>query len=307
MVPAQASQAKRGMVGDNRTRLAVVGLLDGRYGRMTFEREISRKNPTCFLFLVDQSDSMSDPIGGTPAVRKAEGLADVLNRTVRELCLRNRSGNEVFDRVAIGVIGYGEEVAAPILGGALKGRTLVPVSEVSSSPLRVETRTGKEGRPPFKVPIWVDPAWHGSTPMCKALNLAHEVIDGWIKNHPHSYPPMVINITDGEATDGDPQEPAAQLMALKTSDGNAQLWNIHISSATGASIWLPNSPAGLPDEFAQKLFSMSSILPEKLLQVAQREFQPPPDAQARGFAFNSGLEGLVKLLDIGTRPPTALR
>jgi hypothetical protein len=192
------------------------------------------------------------------------------------------------------------------LGGALKERALVPVSEVSRSPLRVETRTGKEGAP-FKVPIWLDPAWHGSTPMCKALNLAHEILDVWIKNHPHSYPPMVINITDGEATDGDPQEPAAQLKALATDDGNVQLWNIHISSATAASIWLPSSPEGLADEFAQKLFSMSSILPEKLLRVAQKEFQPPPGAQARGFAFNTSLVGLVKLLDVGTRQTTALR
>src|SRR5206468_1673286 len=31
---------------------------------MAYQAEISRKNPGCFLFLVDQSESMEDPFGG---------------------------------------------------------------------------------------------------------------------------------------------------------------------------------------------------------------------------------------------------
>src|SRR5207245_10771004 len=30
---------------------------------MTYQAEISRKNPACFLFFVDQSESMEDPFG----------------------------------------------------------------------------------------------------------------------------------------------------------------------------------------------------------------------------------------------------
>ena len=31
---------------------------------MAYQAEISRKNPGCFLFLVDQSESMEDPFAG---------------------------------------------------------------------------------------------------------------------------------------------------------------------------------------------------------------------------------------------------
>jgi len=34
---------------------------------MAYEAEISRKNPGCFLVLVDQSESMEDPFGGGEA------------------------------------------------------------------------------------------------------------------------------------------------------------------------------------------------------------------------------------------------
>ena len=34
---------------------------------MAYQAEISRKNPGCFLFLVDQSESMEDPFGGGEA------------------------------------------------------------------------------------------------------------------------------------------------------------------------------------------------------------------------------------------------
>ena len=49
--------------------------------------EISRTNPSCFIFLVDQSASMVDPIGGEVRVSKADVVADALNRLLTELSL----------------------------------------------------------------------------------------------------------------------------------------------------------------------------------------------------------------------------
>ena len=34
---------------------------------MTYTADISRVNPGCFLFILDQSGSMSDPFGGSDA------------------------------------------------------------------------------------------------------------------------------------------------------------------------------------------------------------------------------------------------
>ena len=45
---------------------------------MAYTAEISRTNPTAILFLLDQSSSMLEPIGGQPDKSKATGVADAL-------------------------------------------------------------------------------------------------------------------------------------------------------------------------------------------------------------------------------------
>ena len=47
---------------------------------MPYAAEISRTNPTCFVFLVDQSSSMLEPFGGQAGKRKDEGVAEAINR-----------------------------------------------------------------------------------------------------------------------------------------------------------------------------------------------------------------------------------
>ncbi len=41
---------------------------------MSYSAEISRNNPTCFLFLIDQSGSMNDPWSGGTFKKKADGF-----------------------------------------------------------------------------------------------------------------------------------------------------------------------------------------------------------------------------------------
>lgn len=55
---------------------------------MAYSAEISRTNPTCFLFLIDQSGSMSDPLGGQSVVRKAGGVADAINKLLQNLIIK---------------------------------------------------------------------------------------------------------------------------------------------------------------------------------------------------------------------------
>ena len=57
---------------------------------MPYTAEVSRSNPSCFLFLIDQSGSMEDPFGGEAGRTKAEGLADAINRLLRDPFLRER-------------------------------------------------------------------------------------------------------------------------------------------------------------------------------------------------------------------------
>ena len=152
-----------------------------------------------------------------------------------------------------------------------------------------------------KLPVWFDAKAAGSTPMCEALKLAHTTLTAWTSNHPYSFPPVVINITDGEATDGDPAVEAEALRNLSTQDGNLLLFNCHISGTSSDSILFADHEEGLPDQFAKLLFNMSSVLPEAIRESAQREGFKVSE-KSRGFAFNADLVELIRFLDIGTRP-----
>jgi hypothetical protein len=273
---------------------------------MPYTAEISRANPSCFLFLIDQSGSMSDPMGGT-GKRKADAVADAINRILQSLIIKCARGEGVRDFYDVGVIGYSTN-AGPGFGGALAGRALVPISEVANSPARVDERTKKvdDGAggladQTVKFPVWFDPVAQGGTAMCGALQQATKLLRDWVSNHPNSYPPIVINITDGESTDGDPLPSVQSLAGLSTSDGNVLVFNCHISSRDEAATVFPDGELGLPDEFAKLLFNMSSVLPSSLRDTARAEDYMVGE-QAHGFAFNADLESLIRFLDIGTRP-----
>ena len=92
---------------------------------MPYAAEISRTNPTCFIFLVDQSSSMLKPFAGQTDKQKAEGVADAINRLLQNLILKCAKSDGIRDYFHVGVIGYGGSVASA-LGGALAGQTLVP-------------------------------------------------------------------------------------------------------------------------------------------------------------------------------------
>ena len=97
---------------------------------MAYTAEISRSNPTCFLFLVDQSGSMAEAFGAESGKTKAEGVADALNRLLQTLVFRCAKGEYILDRYHIGVIGYGEDIGVGFLGD-LAGGVLRSVSDTS--------------------------------------------------------------------------------------------------------------------------------------------------------------------------------
>lgn len=274
---------------------------------MPYTTEISRTNPTCFLFLIDQSGSMADLFGGKPGQSKADGLADAMNRLLSELidrCTRDQDGPRNYYEV--GVIGYGSRVG-PVLSGPLGGRNLIPIRMVAENPTRVEPRqrrspdgAGGVIEETVKFAIWFDAVANGGTPMCQALRQAQALLQSWVQAHPDAFPPIVINITDGEATDGDPRPPAEALRTLATTDGNILLFNMHLSSRSGTPILYPESETGLPDEFARQLFQMSSLLPAAIQEEARKAgYTIGP--QSRGFVFNVDIVEMIQFLDLGTR------
>lgn len=274
---------------------------------MAYQAAIQRSTPTAFLFLVDQSASMEDKMGGGTDKSKSTFVADVLNRTLMGLITRCAKPEGIRDYFHIGVIGYGGQGAQNAFHGALGGQILNPISSVEANPLRVEERKRKmdDGaggivEQTVKFPVWFEAQANGGTPMRQAITTAAECLAEWCDAHPESYPPTVLHVTDGESTDGNPEDLTDALKQFQTNDGNVLLLNLHVSSRPGSSISFPAAEAGLPDEFSKLLFRMSSTLPEHLVRFAQ-EKGLSPSFESRGFMFNAEASEIVDFFDIGTR------
>lgn len=273
---------------------------------MPYSAEISRANPSCFVFLIDQSGSMENSLPGSDGRRKADSVADAINRLLQNLVIKCARGEGVRNFYEVAVIGYGETVEHAF-SGPLAGRKLVPLSDIGNQPARIEERrkisgngNGSKTEHLVKFPIWFEPRAKGLTPMGSALQEAVDLLLPWVEKHSRSYPPIVINITDGEATDTGPVPQATALRQLATEDGEVLFFNCHISDKPTRPVVFPADDDELPDEFARTLFDVTSPLPETLAEQARSEGMELP-AAARGFAFNADLTELIRFLDLGTR------
>lgn len=118
----------------------------------------------------------------------------------------------------------------------------------------------------------------------------------------------MINISDGAASDGNPEEVAADIMKLQTNDGNVLLFNVHLSEANSVVVPYPDGEASLPqnDDYAWSMFRMSSVLPESSRNQAN-SLGLTVSEQSRGYVFNADMAALVQFLDIGTRAASNLQ
>jgi hypothetical protein len=251
---------------------------------------------------------MSERFGtGESSRTKAQGVADVLNKLLSNLVIKCAKSEGVRDYYHVGVVGYGLSVG-PAFVGPLSGREFVPISEIAMNPARVEERAkkvddGAGGLVEQKVrfPVWFEPKSDGGTPMCQAMTEAQRLISGWLQSHPNCFPPVVIHITDGESTDGDPGDAMQAVRAQASADGNVLLFNIHLSGKDATSITFPDSNANLKDAYSLMLFDTASPLTPAMSKFARDKGYNVGEG-GRGFVLNADLVTLIEALDIGTRP-----
>src|ERR1035437_2515360 len=123
---------------------------------MAYEAEITTANPGCFLFLIDQSASMSDRIADKPGGKtKAQGVADAINDLLDDLVSKCTRPDGIRDYFDVGVIGYAEK-AGSAFTGTLANRDLVPLSEVA------KYRSGGSSKETPKLPISFSPVAKGN-------------------------------------------------------------------------------------------------------------------------------------------------
>jgi hypothetical protein len=272
--------------------------------RGAYSAEISRQNPTCLILLIDQSGSMDEPIAGGTGEKKKQVVADAINRLLYNTILRCTKEDGVRPYFDVGVWSYGGagEVRRAFVAD------LQSIRDIAERPKRTEPRrrrmpdgAGGVYEEAFELPVWFDPQAQGTTPMHAAFRAVVAPLQGWLAQHPNSFPPIVINLTDGAYTDTSPAPVAWELMQMGTSDGNVLVFNCHISQQTGMAVAFPDDgrAAGL-EGLARELYDMSSPLPDPIRRQAEAKgYQVAPGA--RGYAFNADLVTMIDFLDIGTR------
>jgi hypothetical protein len=278
-----------------------------------YQQTFSRSTPGCIVILLDRSESMQQRWAGSE-LTLAHGAARAINKIFLELCIKStkEQGGDIRHYFDVGVFGYGlcastgtTEGVESALGGALAGRGIVSLPELANNPMVVREEPSIDTMATSsRVPIWIEPVSGYRTPMCQAIALAGAHIYDWVTVHPNSFPPIVVNITDGFVTDSphnneDLNGWARRLCDIHTADGPTLLLNIFLSQSQSAGVWFPSSPHSL-HEPGPDLFAISSPLPQPMIDNA-RSAHVTVEPGARGLVFNADLAMLVKFLEIGTR------
>lgn len=295
----------------------------------SYSAEISRAHPMGVLFLVDQSNSMGEPYGADIKLKKSEGVADVINRCLQNIIVRATRDDGVRDYMQVAIVGYTTDPTGktalirnmlPAAARDADDRLLsfAPISRLADNLLRMESKMKKvyDGaggflEVPENSPVWLEPfplntTDAGGTPISAALRAAAQLIGDWASQNPGSFPPLVLHITDGESTDGDPIPAAEELQKVATLDGNALLFNCHLSALEGQTAFFPNSDTSLPtDPFAPTLYLISSVLPESMRLQASGTMALPE--KARCFVFNADLIRLIEFVNMGTLTAATIR
>ena len=256
---------------------------------------IGTSNPGCIVILVDQSWSMiEDYETGT----KAEVATLAVNRILEELVLVSLAGERIKDRCHVSVIGYGERVECIVDGMISEVElSLIEVKKVNKS---IPDGAGGIVEVEVEMPVWVQPEANNGTPMHEAFERAAEIIQHWCDDKPDGFPPIVINVTDGAATQPDLTADAARkVMNLHTTDGNVLVFNIHIANNKHEVIFPYSTTQLVGDNFAEFLFDLSSVLPEPLREAA-KAVGLPAEIDARCFAYNAGSVTMIKILSFGS-------
>jgi hypothetical protein len=286
-------------------REAVAPALSNSSGpRGTYSAEISRQNPACLIFLIDQSGSMEEPIAGGTGEKKKQVVADAINRLLYNTVLRCSKEDGVRPYFHIGVWSYdGMGGVKPAFGSDLSS-----ITQIAEQPKRMETRkrrmpdgAGGVYEDEFQLPVWFDAVAQGNTPMNAAFSAAIAPLRMWVNQYSTSFPPIIINLTDGAYTDQSPTATVGELMQMGTSDGKALVFNCHISQNPGMSVTFPSDgqASGLTG-LARELYDLSSPLPEPMRRQAQAKGYQL-ESGARGYVYNADLVTMIDFLDIGTR------
>lgn len=275
----------------------------------TYSKKITRANPSLIVVMLDGSNSMNEEWGNSNS-SLAEGAAFALNRTLRDMALNACYNAEdgTRDYINLAVLTYGTEDGQGQGVDWTLGTLRQPAEGYAKATDWVPAFIRQETQDAGSLPIWIEPYAQGWTPMCKAFGQAAHIVEQHINAFPASFPPIVINITDGIPTDHNEdwsqfERAARAITDQRTDDGHALLLNIHIdASGQGHSVMFPDEPVTY-SRYAEHLGRVSSVLPANMVARANEKLSLDIEEAALGYCLNADLAQLSAFLQIGTYVP----
>ncbi len=238
--------------------------------------------PALIIYLLDVSGSMGQDVGN--GKKRIEIVTDALQKVAVKMVQRSTKGTIVAPRYRIAMYAYSSQVI-DLLGG------IKTIDELATM-----------GVPKLTTLDLTDTA--------AAFSEVENLLRSELSNLNDCPAPLVCHMTDGLFNGSDPSPVAQRIMNMSVPDGSVLVENIYIGSGLlsvpDVSSWPGISSGGeLPDAYCQKLFEMSSEIPESYLNV-MNEFGYQLQSGARMF-FPGDEPDLVELGFVmsGATPVTA--
>jgi TIR domain len=276
-----------------------------------FVLRVTTARPAYFLLLIDHSSSMNRRTVNDVRIREA--VADIVNEVLYGLLRTSRRPSGYQHYFDVSVLGYGLGAGGEdVLSQLPQAADRLAIGNLHGTWRRVEERKrvqrlpdGRRRMVPVRRPTWVEATpGRGRTVMARGFWTARELVKSWIREHPDSLPPVVLNVSDGGWTGEDPMGAVRSLQEETTSLGSTLVFNCQLGSPQASSsarqLLFPSS---VPDAYGRRtkeLFMLSSVLPESMRQEARaRGFHVSDDA--RGLVFNAPVARLVDFFRVGTQ------
>jgi uncharacterized protein YegL len=290
----------------------------------SYRKSWNRQHRGLLIFLLDQSGSMRQPVQiGNRQYTNGEmatlALNDLIVSVINNTPIDSQTGR-LKDYCDLLVLGYGNQVT-PLLDN--RQGAPVSIKDLAENPIgrrpvlveKYDRVQGKKVQVQEMQPFWINyTADSTKTEMAKALQRAYRVVQDWLQadlRRRQSFPPIVINITDGAHNgEGDPIEAAKSIRRLYTDDGHVLLFSCHLTSNSTSHLVFPRDAQMISRnvsnaderEWAVNLFEMSSEIPATMAKRARESFNAGLPDGARGFIYNANPADLIDFLSWGTRP-----
>ncbi len=279
-----------------------------------YSQSITLAHRTAFVIMLDQSASMNEYVFfDNHKMLKAEAVAEIANRTLFELIERARRGSEVRDYYDLAVVGYSGDKVRSLLTLSDEDFSFIPISQLAQRDVEqvvwsgeYELEDGQRAILLNKTPLYVTSQAEGATPMFEAMMVTRDMVGEWCsrRENAESFPPIIINITDGEFSDctvDEIRDTTHQIRRYSTKYGNVLLLNLHIASYCDRQLIFPTrKEVESSSPLARILAECSSVMPNgfnTMITEYRGSMHNPPYI---GMSYNAPITEVLNMINIGS-------